>query len=104
MRKTRRRFRPQPLTFRRKLTLAMLVALPVLAIFTFGNRGIIKRMELEMEYSSLYDQLYSDRATGDSLKREILRLKNDTVSIERLARERYGLVRPGESIYRVEEE
>lgn len=104
MRKTRRRFRPQPLTFRRKLTFALLAALPVLAIFTFGNRGIIKRLDLEMQYSSLYDQLYEDRAAGDSLKQEIARMNSDTVAIERLARERYGLVRPGESIYRVEEE
>jgi cell division protein FtsB len=56
-----------------------------------------------MEYTSLYNQLYSDRAAGDSLKREIARMKTDTVAIERLARERFGMVRPGESIYRVEE-
>jgi cell division protein FtsB len=99
----RRRFNPRPMTPRRKLTLGLLAALPVLAIFTFGNRGILKRLELEMEYTSLYNQLYSDRAAGDSLKREIVRMKNDTVAIERLARERFGMVRPGESIYRVEE-
>ena len=103
MKKTRRRFRPQPLTPRRKVTFALLAALPVLAIFTFGNRGILKRIELEMEYTGLYNQLYSDRAAGDSLKREILTMKNDTVAIERLARERFGMVRSGESIYRVEE-
>ena len=99
----RKRFRPQPLTTRRKLLLGAAMALPVLAIFTFGSRGLLKRAELEIRYDKTYQQLYRERAVGDSLRSEIARMTSDTAAIERLARERYGLVRPGESIYRVEE-
>ncbi len=99
----RRRFRPKPLTSRRKLTFAMVAAVPVLAIFTFGNRGILKRVELEMHHDEVYQEVFHQRAVGDSLRGEIDRLRTDTASIERLARERYGMVRPGERIYRVEE-
>ncbi len=98
-----RRFRPRPLTLRRKILYAALVAIPLLVILTFGNRGVLKRLELESEVSSLHRGLYRDRATSDSLKMEIARIKADTTAVERLARERYGMVRPGETIYKVDE-
>ncbi len=103
MKRFSRRFRPRPLTLRRKTLYAALVAVPLLAILTFGNRGILKRLELEGDVSTLHETLYRDRASGDSLRREIARIKADTAAVERLARERYGMVRPGESIYRVDE-
>jgi cell division protein FtsB len=97
----RKRFRPRPLTTRRKITLAALAAVPVLLIFTFGNRGILKRVELEMESDRLYEQLSAERSLGDSLRTEIERMKSDSGVVEQLARERYGMVRSGETIYRV---
>ena len=103
MKAIRRRFRPRPLTLRRKTLYAALVAVPLLAIFTFGNRGLLKRFQLEGEVDDLRMELYGDRAVGDSLKKEIAKLRQDTTAIERLARARYGMVRPGETIYRVDE-
>ena len=97
------RFRPKPLTTRRKITLAVIAAVPVLVIITFGNRGILKRVELELRRDQLSEQVQQQRAVGDSLRSEIQHLKTDTAAVEKLARERYGMVRPGERIYRVEE-
>jgi cell division protein FtsB len=99
----RRRFKPRPLTLRRKFGFAAIAALPVLAIFTFGNRGILKRVELQIEVDNLYQQLYRERSSGDSLRAAIKQLEGNDQAIERLARERYGMVRPGETIYRVPE-
>ena len=100
----RRRFRPKPLTTRRKLLLSGLVALPVLAVFTFGNRGLIKRFSLESRYNDARRELYQDRRMSDSLQQEISHLKNDTLAVEKLARERFGMARPGERVYKVVEE
>jgi len=91
------------MTLRRKSLYAALLAVPLLAIFTFGNRGLLKRIELERQAGSLLEALYRDRAAGDSLRTEIEKIRRDTMAIERLARERYGMVRPGETIYKVEE-
>lgn len=99
----RRRFRPQALTLRRKLFYAMAVALPLIAIFTFGNRGLLKRYQLETEVTDMRQGLYRERAITDSLRAEIIRVRSDTAVIERLARERYGMARAGETIYKVEE-
>ncbi|KXK57891.1 MAG: septum formation initiator family protein [Chlorobi bacterium] len=99
----RRRFRPKPLTMRRRTLLVLAVALPVLAIAMFGSRGIFRRLQLESQAADTRQQLYLERAKSDSLRHEISRYANDTATIERLARERYGMVRSGEIIYRVPE-
>lgn len=103
MTRFRRRFRPKPLTTRRRLTLILCLVIPVIAIFTFGARGILRRVQLEMQAGDLYQQNSRERSIGDSLRSEIRRLTLDTSSIERLARERYGMVRSGETIYKVPE-
>ncbi|MEP7220525.1 MAG: septum formation initiator family protein [Bacteroidota bacterium] len=103
MKRFRRRFRPRPLTTRRKGLYAALVAVPLLAIFTFGNHGLLNRIELQSHVDQLHRDLYRDRAAGDSLKAEIIKIQRDSSSVERLARERYGMVRSGETIYRVNE-
>ena len=103
MKKFRRRFRPRPLTTRRKVTLAIIAAIPVLAIFAFGNRGLISRVRLEMKHDDAVEQLYDERSAGDSLRTEITRHRRDPQTLERLARERFGMAKPGETIYRVDE-
>ncbi len=99
-----KKFRPKPLTMKRRMMLISAVAVPVLIIFTFGNRGLFKRIQLENEHGNLIEQLYEERATGDSLRLAIEEMKTDSVAIERLARERFGMVRPGETLYKVVEE
>lgn len=103
MKRFRRRLKPKPLTTRRKVTLAVLAAVPVLAIFAFGNRGLISRMRLEMKHDAALEQLYRERAVGDSLRAEITRHRRDPGTLERIARERFGMAKPGETIYRVDE-
>ena len=36
------------------------------------------------------------------LKARIVLLKNDKLTIEKLAKERYGMVKPGESLYKIQ--
>lgn len=99
----RQRFRPKPLTSRRKILLAAAVGIPLLAIFTVGDRGLLKRFSLESHRSDLRDEITRERAVGDSLRSEIDRMTNDTLAVEEVARERYGMVRPGERVYKIPE-
>ncbi len=41
---------------------------------------------------------------NENLKTEIIKLKSDSVYIEKIARKELGMMRPGETIYRIEEE
>ncbi len=36
------------------------------------------------------------------LKARIILLKNDKLTIEKIAKERYGMVKPGESLYKIQ--
>lgn len=100
----KRRSRAEPLTTRKKLILAAAVGLPILAVFTFSNRGLLKRVSLEDRHQTAQEQLLTEEAIADSLQAEIDLLEKDSVAVEKVARERYGMVRPGEQIYMVDEE
>jgi cell division protein FtsB len=39
------------------------------------------------------------KATSDSLRRQVRILETDSTEIERLARERYGYIRPNEEVF-----
>ncbi|MBC8144585.1 MAG: septum formation initiator family protein [bacterium] len=103
LKRLRKRFRPSPLTTRRKITLAVLAAIPVILMFAFGNRGLISRVRLEVKHDDAVEHLYRERSVGDSLRTEIARHQRDPQTLERLARERFGMAKPGETIYRVDE-
>jgi cell division protein FtsB len=57
----------------------------------FGSHREVRRMEREIE--TLND-------TIDSLRTEIVRLREDTLYIERIAREKLGMARTDEKVYK----
>lgn len=61
----------------------------------------LRRIRREMELES--ERLIEARRTIDSLRARVDSLENDSATIERVARERWGLIRPGERLYRFEE-
>lgn len=89
---------------RRRLIMAILILVPVLGFVLFSKRGIIARVGLEMEKQAMQAEIAQVRQQQDSLRTIIQRLQSDTTLIEKLAREKYGMVRPGETVYRVEQE
>lgn len=103
MARSSKRFRPTPLTTRKKWLLAAVVGLPILGVFAFSNRGLISRLSLEARHDRAEQELLVEERLRDSLRQEIERLHGDTAAIEKVARERYGMVRPGERIFTVDE-
>ena len=60
-----------------------------------------------LEMRRLHSELTTEQARLDEARAEIRRLQarvdsleSDSATIERIARERYGLIRPGERLYR----
>ena len=85
---------------RRKIPLlpAILILL-LLGIAFFGNRGILRVMQLRRQRASLQKQVQSLEATNAGLRQEIKALRSDRRYIENIARREQGLVRPGELVY-----
>jgi cell division protein FtsB len=70
-----------------------------LLLILFSNYGIIKRFALEGRKNELYKELSNKKEIIDSLKNRIHKLESDSTEIERIAREEYGMIKPGEKVY-----
>jgi cell division protein FtsB len=84
---------------RKRLITIILLSAGVLAFSLFSNYGLLTRLTLISETQQLEGHLGQLRATSDSLRRQIRTLETDSTEIERLARERYGYIRPNEEVF-----
>lgn len=73
----------------------------VLAFILFSPSGIINRILLNQKQLELLELIKQEQMVQDSLLKTINKLQTDTLEIERLAREKYGMKRPGETIFLV---
>lgn len=67
----------------------------------FGDKGLLSRMSLENEKKTFEEQLKAETNKTGELQKEILDLNNSNEKIEKVAREKYGLTRDGEKIYKI---
>lgn len=65
----------------------------------FSNNGLLTRIELELEKAEIQEEITEKKAKIEESKDQIIRLKTDSLEIERIAREKYGYVKEGEKIY-----
>jgi cell division protein FtsL len=87
---------------KKKVVVISVVAI-VLALIVasfFGKQGLISLYQNQRKYDTLEKQIVDTRRAIDSLKVEVSRLKNDTAYIERIAREKLGMARKNEKVYR----
>jgi cell division protein FtsB len=86
---------------RKKFFLYLLILLAVLSYAVFGKKGVLQRVELEMENRTLKEKLKTEQEKTTILQKEIQELKTSDSKIEKVAREKYGMVKEGEEIYKV---
>ena len=86
---------------RKRFFLYVLVLLLVLSYAVFGKKGILQRVELEMENSELKTKLKAEQEKSLMLQKEVEDLRTSDKKIEKVAREKYGMVKDGEEIYKV---
>jgi cell division protein FtsB len=84
----------------RRFLLFLAVAILLGGYVLFGSRGIIQRLRLEHQKAEMEERLRDAEAEADRLKKESKALESDRAAIERVAREKHGMVRPGETVYR----
>ncbi|MEY5130837.1 MAG: Septum formation initiator [Bacteroidota bacterium] len=75
-----------------------LVLLLGLAYIFFSDYGLYEGWQLESEKANIDADIQYQHAVRDSLNVIIKRLDKDDSEIERLARERYGMIKPGEEV------
>ena len=78
-----------------------LLCVTLLIIFIFGDHGLLQLYKLERERAKVQDQIAQLRKERERVMVEKNRLENDIQYLEKLARERYRMVKPGEKVYKV---
>ena len=81
----------------------ILGALILVIIFFFGDHGVYRLYTIKREKTHLMEDIDSLRAEQEGLIGEKDKLENDLDYIERLARERHRMAKPGEKVFKVME-
>lgn len=69
----------------------------------FANKGLWRHIELQHQIAERQATLAKLQSDEENVSRNVALLKlEDASTIERIARERYGMKRPGETIYQSE--
>jgi cell division protein FtsB len=78
---------------------AVLVAVVTTAVY--GRRGWMHLRELEGKQRQLEGIAFRLQQENDKRQEHLSRLASDDAYVEKLARERLGWIKPGETVYRV---
>jgi cell division protein FtsB len=76
-----------------------LAAAYLLASLIFGEMGLIKYFRMKARYDSLTREIAALRHDNVRLMKDVRALRSDPDHLERIARDKLGLARPGEIVY-----
>ena len=79
----------------------ILIAGAVIAAFLFNEKGLISWYKYSVERERIESELDSLHAVESALRSEIEKLKFAPEYLEKLAREKYGMAKKGEKVYKV---
>ncbi|HVN48900.1 MAG TPA: septum formation initiator family protein [Bacteroidota bacterium] len=88
----------------KKHTIILVLLIFVALYIVFDNKGVLKRIRLEHEKSEWIQKVKADSVETKRLQDSINALGNDKKTLEKVARERYGMVRQGETVYQVKKD
>jgi cell division protein FtsB len=88
---------------RRALALVV-IGLPLVLYLLFGSHGVIRRAQLTSEKQELEQKIRNAEEETRSLQAQSKSLDGDKKAIEKVAREKYGMIREGETVYKVKKE
>lgn len=72
-----------------------------LYILIFSKNGLLKRMVLNSKTSELTNEIYAINAEIDKSNSLIKKLNTDSRYIEKMAREKYNMIKPNEKYFKV---
>jgi cell division protein FtsB len=82
----------------------VLAGIPLLAFVTFNNKGILQHIHLQQEKREMQEKIANAQKEQLRLQQVSKALDKDPKMIEKVAREQYGLVREGETVYKVKKD
>lgn len=92
-----------PLRWRRSFLFTVLLAMLILWFGFFDTYSIRTRVQLSNEKEELIRETERLQAETIEFQDKLNELESDPGLLERIAREEYGMRKPGETIYRIQE-
>jgi cell division protein FtsB len=77
----------------------VLLGIYLLSSFILGEMGLIKYYRMKSQYNALTKEIAALKQDNAKMAREVRALKTDPDHLERIARDKLGLARPGEIVY-----
>lgn len=77
------------------------LAVAALAIVGYGGQSLTRVWQMKHDVEGLEREIAGLRAETTALQAEVARLRSDPESIEKVAREALGLVKPGERVLKL---
>jgi cell division protein FtsB len=91
-------------TKNKKRTFLLIIVFLFFLYLLFDNKGIITRIRLEAQHREWIEKVKTDSVETKRLQDQVKALESDKKTIEKTAREKYGMAREGETVYQVKKE
>ncbi len=85
----------------RRLGLLLLVGLPIAGYVLLNPHGLIQRVRLELLKQEVAQKLKGAELEHQRLQELSKKLESDKHTIEKVAREKFGMLREGETVYKI---
>jgi cell division protein FtsB len=85
----------------KRFVVRFVIASVVIIYVLFGSHGIIQRVRLTMQKNAMQEKILAAEKDTKRLQAESRALDGDAKAIEKVARERHGMIREGETVYKV---
>jgi cell division protein FtsB len=73
----------------------------IAGVVLFGDHGIIQRIRLSYQKSDLQTKIVEAERESKRLQAQSRALDGDAKAIEKIAREKHGMIREGETVYKI---
>ena len=87
--------------YKQSIVLGVLFFVVMMLVAFFHEDGIVTVFDLEKEMDRLKSSNAALAKDNQKVRREIEGLKSDPRVVERIAREKLNLVKPGETVYQI---
>jgi len=84
--------------------LVVIIVVGCISLLLFSDRGLINLWSLKKEKLEIQNEINDLRNQISMLEKEEERLKFDEKYIEKIAREKFKIVKPGERVFKVNDE
>ncbi|MEX0772234.1 MAG: septum formation initiator family protein [Balneolales bacterium] len=92
-----------PLRWKKTFLVGLLVLFLIIWFGFFDTYSLYTRYQLNMEKNELIKNTEELRAESEILEEKIEAIESNPLLLEEIAREEYGMRKPGETVYRVRE-